>query len=309
MNYTDKQKTKIEQFKNNGMSGRSIAQSLGLSKSGVNEFLGRLKCNGYSPKKGARILLFDLESTPSITATFGRFKQNIGLNSVISEGGWLLSIAWKFLGDNEVHSAALSPEEAIAQDDARLVAILYELFEESDFVIAHNGNQFDIPLFKTRLIVNGFPPAKTVKSIDTLQIAKKLKFNSNKLDGLTQQLKLVRKIENSGMPLWLGCMSGNQESLDTMETYNKGDIDALEQVYLALRAFDMKAPNNAHYHNDDKVRCHVCGSENVNKTGHSVFTAASEFAEIQCGDCGARGRTRYNQMSQTKRKTLISNVV
>ena len=320
MKYSKEQIELISQLSDSGLSGRKIASELGLSKSGVNYLLGKLgfvQYTGRTPTAkssvsvptGARTLLFDLESTPSLTATFGRFRQNIGLESVVQEGGWLLSVAWKFLGDTKVSSATLSPQEAKDCDDSRLVALLYELFEQSEFVMAHNLLQFDLPLFKTRLIVNGFHPPKTVKPIDTLQIAKKLRFNSNKLNGLAQELGLTKKIENDGMPLWLGCMQGNQDSLDKMRVYNEGDIVTLEQVYMQLRAFDVKSPNQALYYNDDKLRCGVCGSENVEKTGHSVFTAASEFQEVRCNDCGSRKRTRINTMSQSKRKSLLSNIV
>lgn len=317
--YTNKQKELIQQLRDSGLSSRKIAAKTGLSKSGINYWLAEAGYEGYSgcktssdknkPTEGARILLFDLESTPSVTATFGRFRQNIGLDAVLEEGGWLLSIAWKFLGETKVSSAALTPAEALARDDSRLVAMLYELFEESDFVMAHNLLQFDLPLFKTRLIVNGFPPPKTVKPVDTLQIAKKLKFNSNRLGGLAQELGLTKKIENSGMPLWTACMRGEQQALDDMQAYNEGDIVTLEQVYVALRAFDTKSPNQALYHADNHLRCKVCGSLEVVETGNSVFTAASEFKETKCNNCGNRGRTRVNLMTQAKRKSLLSNIV
>lgn len=318
--YTDEQKANIESLNNAGLSARKIANQLGLSKSGVVYYLGSLEVEGYSvrksvpkadsnPKQGPRILLFDLESTPSIAAVFGRFKQNVGLNAVISEGGWLLSAAWKFLGDADVSSIVLTPEEALKADDSRIVATLYELFERSDWVVAHNGNSFDVPLFRTRLVMHNFPMHKAVKQVDTLQIAKKLKFNSNRLDGLAQQIGLSRKLENSGMPLWLDCMQGKQDALKTMQEYNEQDVALLEEVYLKLRGFNTKTPNAAHYHDDDKIRCQVCGSDDVEYTGNSVFTAASEFKEVKCNSCGSRSRTRQNSMTSEKRKSLLTNIV
>jgi hypothetical protein len=316
--YSDETKAKIESLFNQGLSGRKIADLLSLSKSGVNYYLASLEVEGRTKrtvkpvikgKNGPKILLFDLESTPSIAAVFGRFKTNISLNSVIQEGGWLLSAAWKFLGEDKVHSVVLTPEEALKQDDSRIVAELYEAFEDSDIVVAHNLLNFDLPLFRTRLIMNRFPVHKSVKKVDTLQIAKKLKFNSNKLDGLAQQIGLQRKLENSGMPLWLDCMQGKPEALKEMRTYNEQDIVSLEEVYLTLRAFDTKAPNASHYHQDDVLRCHVCGSHEVEYTGNSVFTAASEFKEVQCKSCGTRSRDRKNTMTSQKRKSMLTNNV
>lgn len=49
--YTAEQKQQIESMHNAGMSGRKIADALGISKSGVNYFLGQLEVEGYSGRK------------------------------------------------------------------------------------------------------------------------------------------------------------------------------------------------------------------------------------------------------------------
>jgi DNA polymerase III epsilon subunit-like protein len=288
-----------------GKSSRTIALSAGCSKTTVNNYRHRSGVNVADP----RILFFDVESTPSIAATFQRFKVNIGPDAVIQEGGWLLSISWKWNNDSKVHGIALTPEEAVNQDDSRLVACLYDLFQEADYVVAHNGAAFDVPLFKTRLLANGFPPPKTVKVVDTLQIAKKLRFNSNKLDSLGHYLGVGRKLPHTGIRLWLDCMDGVQSALDDMLAYNKQDVILLEEVYNQLRAFDTKAPNAGHYFDDNQTRCVVCGSTNLVKTGNVVYTSASAFEEHQCEDCGARSRTRNSINSKEKRKSLLQNIV
>lgn len=297
---TEQEKHHIDRMVAVGRSGRYIAAEIGRSKTTVNNYLKSKTTS--TEKTGPKILLFDLENAPSLVATFGRFNVNIGPDSVITEGGFLLSGCWKFLGEAKMTKLVLTPEEAKNQDDSRIVAALYEAFETADVVVAHNGKRFDVPLFKTRLIANNMPPPKTVKVIDTLMIAKRLKFNSNKLDSLGNYLNVGRKVPTEGMSLWLNCMNGDKKSLDKMLAYNEQDVHLLEEVYLKLRAFDMLPPHLGLYYSDDTARCPACGSLHLTPTGKSVYTSVSEFEELVCDDCGHRSRTRKAINSSTKRK-------
>lgn len=300
----------IIELKNYGYSSRKIAAILNIGKTTVNDNLSKIAKEtpalNQIQKSKPRVLLFDLESTPSIVAAFGRWKVNIGTESVIREGGYLLSACWKYLGDEEVTKVVLTSEEAFLGNDSRIVCALFEAFENADIVIAHNAKKFDVPLFNTRLLANGMPPAKPVKVVDTLQIAKKnLKFNSNKLDSLGHYLGVGRKIETTGMSLWLRCMDGDEEALQDMLTYNEQDVILLEKVYLALRAFDPSPANMGHYFNDYEHHCPACGSTDVDESGNSVYTPVSQFAEVVCNSCGHRSRKRIALNSKEKRSKLL----
>lgn len=307
---------KIIELKDYGYSSRKIAAILNIGKSTVNDNYSRYSSNSddfsldlkekSKVKTGPRILFFDLESTPSIVAAFGRWKVNVGTESVLREGGYLLSACWKFLGEDEVTRMVLTPQEAKEGNDLSIVCALFEAFEEADIVVAHNAKKFDVPLFNTRLLANGMPPPKPVKVVDTLQIAKKnLKFNSNKLDSLGHYLGVGRKIETTGMSLWIRCMDGDKEALQQMLEYNAQDVVLLEKVYLELRAFDPSPANAGHYFNDYQHHCPVCGSTEVEESGNSVFTPVSEFAEVVCNSCGHRSRKRTALNSKEKRAKLL----
>lgn len=306
MKLDDNTKDLILQLKSKGLSSRKIASIAGVGKSTVNELFKR---EGLAVKqhKAPKVLLFDLESSPSIVATFGRFNVNIGPESVVREGGIILSACWKWLGDSTVHKAVLTPEEAVKDDDSRIVAMLYDAFENSDAVLGHNAAQFDVPLFKARLIANGFPPARKVKVIDTLKIAKGLKFNSNKLDSLGNYLNVGRKKVTTGMSLWLRCIQGDAKALQEMLEYNEQDVILLEKVYNKLKAFQNNPVNAGHWHDDDKVHCPVCGSTNLSVTGNEVIAGASKFSEVQCNDCGHRSRTRVALTSKEQRANLLAS--
>lgn len=303
MKFNESQQKLIRELFEEGKSSREIAWYTNLSKSGINYFLNR---TGIRNARKPKILFFDLENAPSVVAAFQRWDVNISQDHVITEGSWLISASWKFLDEDEVHGVVLTKEEALEQNDSRIVAELYEAIEKADIVVAHNLKKFDWPLLKTRLVLNGFPPLPTVKLVDTLRIAKGLKFNSNKLDSLGEVLGIGRKIQNSGISLWIKCMEGCTDSLEEMLEYNKGDVLLLEKVYLRLRAWDLNHPNVSMYYSDTETRCPVCGSSSVDETGNSVYTSASEFKELQCGHCGHRSRVRTNSLAKEKRKSFIS---
>ena len=132
----------------------------------------------------AKILIFDIETSPMRAFIWNMWNNNTNLEQVISE--WYC-IAWsaKWLYSNDVMGDVLTPEEAIKEDDSRIVKSLWELFNQADIVVAHNGNKFDIPKMNARFIINDLPPTKPYFSIDTCLIARKqFGFSSNKLDAL-----------------------------------------------------------------------------------------------------------------------------
>lgn len=298
----------IYKLKSQGWSSRYIASRLNIGKSTVNDVWNRMNKSEAEPSNTPRIMFFDLESAATIAATFGRFKTNIGHDNVIKEGGWLLSAAWKYKGDIDVSSVVCSSEEAIACNDERIVASLYDAFEQADIVVAHAANRFDIPLFRSRLALHGFNMHKSVKIIDTLQVARNMKFNSNKLDSLASYFNLEQKRQHEGINLWIRCQQGDEKALKELELYNVQDIVVLEQLYNKLKAYDRKPANLALYFDDNKHRCPACASAAVEPTANIVYTQVSAFTEMICLDCGHRSKQRSNINSKQKRSSLLLTV-
>ena len=299
---------RIVELKSQGIGSRKIAKELGICKSSVNyKYSKYLQGLQIKPEvKKPKILLLDLENSPSVVVTFGRFKQNIHQDAVLQEGGWLLSYAYKWLGENEVKGNVLTPEEAIAADDSGLCMELHELVEQADILIYHNGLGYDLPLLKARMLINGLPPIRKVKSIDTLVLAKELKMNSNKLNSLCRQLGIGEKLKHEGLELWVNCMKGDKNALEHMLEYNKVDITLLEELYLAIAPYSNRHPNLAVYSNNDKPRCGVCLSDEVKPTGNIVSTNLSRFEEYVC-ECGARFKSKQSITSPEERKNYLVN--
>lgn len=307
MQLSDETKEKIIELKQQGVSSRKIAKKLGCGKSSVNDYWKKYNENNTSTEvKKPKILLLDVENAASVGLVFGRFKQNLSQDHILTEGGWLLTYAYKWLGEPEIGYGEITPEEAIECNDARLCMELFDIMEQADVVIAHNSYGHDIPLLKARIIINGLPPLRKNKVIDTLFLSKEFKFNSKKLDSLCSALDIGRKIENGGIKLWADCQNGIQEAITQMRVYNVGDVELLEELYLAIRSHSTRHSNLAVYYNDNKIRCNICCSDEVESTGNLVTTNVSVFQEYKC-KCGARFKNRQSITSKEQRSKFLSN--
>ena len=302
MKYNELTVSNILKLHSSGESSRQIARILGLSKSGVNNVINR---NKFGSAK-AKVLFLDLENAPSIAAAFQRFNVNLSPNHILEEGGWLLSIAWSWMNSKKIEGEALTSAEAVMKNDYRLVSKCWELIEEADIVIAHNGDRFDLPLIKARGAYHGFTALRKIKSVDTLKIAKSMKFESNKLDSLGNYLGVGRKETHTGITLWIECMEGNKQSLKKMLSYNKQDVQLLMDVYYKIRACDPNPPNMGLFGAMNQPVCKVCGSDHLAPTGNVVKAGSSSYEEVQCLSCGARARTRQSLTTKDQRKNLLA---
>lgn len=229
-----------------------------------------------------RILLIDIETSPNLGYTWGRWEQNV----IENVKDWhLLSFAYKWLGEKKVSAHSLPDSKYYSKDpenDKELCAALWYLFNEADIIIAHNGDSFDIKKIQARLLVHDMLPPSPFKTIDTKKVAKKhFKFDSNKLDELGRQLGIGRKMHHSGFDLWKGCMAGDKKSWKTMVEYNKQDIVLLEKVFLKMRpwiSFPIVRTENG--------TCRNCESVHLQKRGFS-HTRTHTTQRLQCTDCGA----------------------
>lgn len=251
----------------------------------------------YNSKKKSikipKILIFDLETAPMQAFVWGRWKQNIALNQTISE--WFI-ICWsaKWLYSSEVMGDVLTSEEALNEDDSRVVKSLWNLINEADIVIAHNGNKADIPWMNTRFIINNLTPPKPYFSIDTCLVARKqFNFSSNRLDALATYFNLSNNKLDTDFTLWRDCIKGNKEALHYMLEYNKMDVKVLEEVYLRLRPWIKNHPNISNILSS-RHSCPFCGHEELKEVvGKSYFTNVNEYKLYECSHCKgiSRGRT------------------
>lgn len=263
----------------------------------------------------AKILHLDIETAPIVSYHWGLWQQNISLNQIIHEWSILSFTGWwehdaerGYKRSDIIYMDCRDNEDV--HDDSALMAKLWELLNEADFVVAQNGVKFDMKKMKARFILLGFPPFKPVKVIDTLLIAKRVfGFTSNKLEWMATYFSKVSKRKHGKFPgfeLWVQCMAGNPEAWDEMELYNIDDVRSMREVWLELRPWAEQHPNLAAMWPDDELRCGRCGSDELTQDGYE-HTNVGKYKSYCCDKCGGYSRSRYTLNTLAKRQATLTN--
>lgn len=290
-----------------GKSWRKIAELLEVSKSTVSDYLRKEfdQVVVDVPKKGPRVLIYDIETAPLLGYCWSLWDNNIGLNQIHSD--WhVLSWAAKWMGEEDVYYEDQRNAKNV-EDDKELLQGIWKLLDECDFVITQNGKKFDQKKLNARFVIHGMKPPSSYRHIDVLQIAKsQFGFTSNKLQYMTETLcKKYKKSGHakfSGFELWSECLRGNIEAWSEMENYNILDILSLEELYLIISPWDAKLPNFAVY--DDEPS----DNEEWVKEGF-VYSNLGKYDRYRNTLTGQQRRGSVNLLSKEKRDSLLRNIV
>lgn len=237
-----------------------------------------------------RVLALDIETLPAQVVAFDLFKPVFNPNHVIEHprmGGFsYMWEGWKRAKwESEYHSAG---------GRMGMLEKIHSLLNEADIVIHYNGASFDMPWIRGELLTEGFTPPSPVQQIDLYRAIKKnSRFISKKLDYVSQRLLSDRKVQHSGIDMWIGCLKGQRRPWDDMRKYALKDTELLFPLYEKLKPWiDTGHPNIA-LHEGKDFGCTACGSVNAIRQGHA-FTAAGKFQRYRCSDCGKwfRGLSR-----------------
>jgi DNA polymerase elongation subunit (family B) len=233
-----------------------------------------------------RVALLDIETAPIKAFAWDMFETNL---AHVIEPTFMLSFAYKWLGQDKVHTRALCDYPGYSKNkinDKALVSDLWDVLDRADIVIAHNGDAFDIKKTNARFIVHGLSPPTPFKSIDTLKIARQsFRFDSNKLDNIGRYLQVGKKLAHTGIHLWLGCMDGDMASWRMMKRYNAQDVRLLEQVYEKLKPWAKSHPMLTAYAPQKKLACPTCLSHDVISRGWNI-AKFRKTPRLQCKGCG-----------------------
>lgn len=242
-------------------------------------------------KKDPRILIFDVETTPTLGYTWGKWQQNV-LDFI--EGSHLLCFAYRWLGEDDITIVSQRQFKRNyrrnRRDDVRVVQEMWNLFDEADIVIAHNGDRFDITKVQGRFAVHGMPKPSPFFTVDTMKVAKRQwRLHSNSLNDLGKTLGLGVKLQHTGIDLWFRCMAGEDEAWDMMEAYNIQDVELLTELYLFMR-------NNGWITNHPPINtisgefhsCPTCGETDGTKLKSRgyAYTTAFTYRQYRCDSCG-----------------------
>jgi len=233
-----------------------------------------------------KILIYDIETSPLISLTWGTYKQNVA--KVVQE--WhMLSFAYKWLGEKRVYVVA-QPDfktryKKDKTDDYGVAKKLWELFSEADITDAHNGDSFDIKKANSRFLYHGLGPYPEPKSTDTLKmVRKKFAQTSNKLNDISVFLGHGEKEKHEGIDLWWKCMNGDEKAWKKMIAYNKRDVELQEKAYLELRRWQTTGPDMRLYVGDRGV-CRHCGSRNLVIHQKKYYANTTWRYQYRCQSC------------------------
>lgn len=292
-NYSDREALRCD-FKNE-RKRRHIP-----SKNEQGEQKSFVRTNSNNPRVG----IVDIETLPLVSMTFGIWQQNIGLEQIISDI-CMLSWAGKFLNESEVYSDILTQRETKTRDTKRIAQSCWDFLSKCDIVVGHNFSSFDRTHINNEFLKHDLPPLKYIV-VDTLSVAKKnFSFTSNKMQFINDKFGLTSKMENDGFPLWRKCSEGDQESLDIMESYNRKDISATEDLFYKMRPY-INNFNVALYNEIDTKVCPVCGCEELSEEGF-YFTSSGKWISYRCLNCKSISRGKENLLSKDKKKSLLIN--
>lgn len=231
---------------------------------------------------GPRILVLDIETSPSLVYVWGLFKQNIAINQIV-EPTRVICFAAKWVGEDQL---IIAGENELTHRE--VIQRAFELLDQADAVITFNGDNFDIPHLNREFMEYGLGRPAPFQSIDLYKVVKKHhRFLSNKLAWITNRLELSGKMEHEGFSLWRRCLEGDPLAWAIMLAYNGQDVVTTEELYRELLVWIDNHPNmNLFRPPSDIPVCPKCEQDALQKRG-TRKTKVSVFQRYQCQACGS----------------------
>lgn len=232
----------------------------------------------------------DAETSPNV-GYFWRagYDLRIDYDNIIEERA-IICICWKWEHENEVHHLTWDRRK----NDRKMVERFAKVIAQADEVVAHNGDRFDIPWFRTRCLFHNVPSFPKYVSVDTLKRSRAgFAFNSNKLDYIGQFLGVGKKRETGGFGLWKDVMAGDEKALADMVKYCQQDVRLLEAVYQRMQNYIPHRTHDAMLSGQYKHHCPNCGSAHTKRDKRRVTAAGTEQVQLVCLTCKGKGHPSY----------------
>lgn len=235
-----------------------------------------------------RVAYIDVETTPILAWVWKLYQPIIGIDQIV-EPTRVMCHAVRWEGQKRTKFDA----EWLDGGREGYLARLHKMIDEADVLVHWNGQSFDTPHIMRELKEAGFDPPSPFRQLDLMLGVKKVfRFESNKLDYISQRLLGDRKVSHTGFRLWLDVMAGDEKARRLMAKYNRQDVDLLVDQYEELKAW-VPLPINRSVVDGDGAGCPACGSADLMPRGYA-YTKASKYRRFWCRDCGkwTRGTKR-----------------
>lgn len=251
-----------------------------------------------------KILVLDIETSLIEAMLFDTGKQYIGSDQ-LKNTTYVIGWGAKWLYDAKTMSDFVTPAEALARDDKRVIASAWALLNEADYVIGHNVGKFDTNIIRTRSIYHKMIPFLPFRIIDTLTFAKKyLKAPGLSLNFLSQLFCNKAKLRTERQ-MWIDINNGSQTAIDQMKAYCINDVGLTEEVYFEIRPYMTNHPNIAVLIDDEHPCCPVCGGYDFDPVAKYYTTQQNAYEQVRCTSCGAPNRLRTSIITKEKKKNMV----
>lgn len=231
----------------------------------------------------AKVLYYDVETSLALAYVFGPgYEQNV-LAPQIKEPSKIMCICYKWGGEDQVYALIWNMDNHTDED---IIREFVPLLDQADYIVAHNGIDFDIRVIRTRALLNRILMRYDYVQHDTKRISKKyFRFKDNSLNGIAFALGIGEK-DKMQFSDWVDVMEGNSEALNKMVEYCKNDVALLEEVHLAMSVMT-KTPIHLGVLDPmgKKWDCPRCGSEKVEKVGQRSTPAGTIKKRMECISC------------------------
>lgn len=251
------------------------AQKLGLTKKGK-QMLGLAE--------GVKIMVYDLETSGVNARVWWPGKQYVGYKQLQGREPKIITVAWKWLGENEVFTLTWDENN----DDRKLVKGFVEHYNEADAVIGVNNDNFDNRWLNARAFKYGLFINTNIRSIDIQKQAKALfRLPSYSMDFMAKFLDVTNKQPHSGISMWEkienGTPSERKDALEEMVDYNIGDIITTEEIYIKMRRYMKPKSHFGVLVDKPRWSCPNCGGEEITLF-KTVTTAAGTIQRLMTCD-------------------------
>lgn len=233
-----------------------------------------------------KVLVWDIETAPG-TAYYWRPLVRFIPHHMVQNPPFMICWSAKWLGEKQIMSDFATPAEIADKDDARICASIAKLIREADIIVAHNGDQFDLPFLRGRIYANNQEPLGPTDTIDTKKMAAKdFDLSHNNLDAIAKLRDFGSK-DKTDFSWWTDILAGSTTRMKEMVKYNRKDVKILEDVFESMRPHVTRL-KRLYDIAEGVAACQHCGSTHVQKRGtKKARTHASTFQVYQCqnADC------------------------
>lgn len=249
-----------------------------------------------------RGLVWDIETVPG-EAYFFQAKTRFIPHTMVKEPPIMACWAAQWIDGGKVKSDYLTPKEIDARDDSRIVDSVANLLRQADYVVAHNGDQFDVPWVRGRSWVNDLEPLGPVATLDTKKLsARDFAMTHNSLDSLLSIKDLGSKTKTD-FSWWKELVEldeeGQAKAMRRMLRYCRKDVRKLKELLETMIPHVNRLPrliDTTHF----TMICPYCASDDVQKRGKKR-TKAYNYQQFQCNNCKRYFHDKTHDRTNTTR--------